>query len=58
MNVNGQLRYWTGEVLITPSLGTPLAGYFTERRAEGVYDDLYASILVLRKGSTAVVLIA
>ena len=58
MNVNSQLRYWAGEVLITPPLGTPLAGYFTERRAKGVCDDLYASILILRKGSKAVVIVA
>ncbi|MFC1714447.1 hypothetical protein ACFL6S_12330 [Candidatus Poribacteria bacterium] len=58
MDKNGQLRYWTGEVLITPPLETPLAGYFTERRAKGVYDDLYASILVLEKSNSTVVIIA
>jgi len=58
MNANGQLKYWAKEVLITPPLGTPLAGYFTERRAKGVYDDLYASILVLKKSNSTAVIIA
>jgi hypothetical protein len=34
-----------------------LAGYFTERRADGVYDDLYATICILEKGGGTVVLV-
>ncbi len=45
-------------VLITPPLGTSLGGYFTDRKAEGVFDDLYASILVIQKGSDRIVWIA
>jgi neutral ceramidase len=45
-------------VRITPPLGTSLAGYFTDRKAEGVYDDLYASAIVLDDGGSRVVLVA
>ncbi len=47
-----------GAVAITPPLGTSLAGYFTDRKAEGVLDDLYASILVIQRGASRVVWIA
>jgi hypothetical protein len=47
----------SGSVCITPPLGTALAGYFTERRAEGVYDDLYSNICIVQQGNGKVVII-
>lgn len=35
--------------IITPPLGTLLAGYDYERHAEGVHDDLYARVVVIEK---------
>lgn len=44
-------------VKITPPLGTPLAGYFHERIAERVRDDLYARVMTLtnKDGESVVV---
>lgn len=46
------------EVVITPPVGTALAGYFTPRISEGVIWDLKAKALVAGEGETAVGLIA
>src|SRR5947209_13862074 len=45
-------------VVITPPLGTPMAGYYSPRGAEGVHDDLQAKALVLDKDGTRVALVA
>ena len=50
-------EYAASSVKITPPMGTSLAGYFTERYAEGVYDDLYAKILVIKNGSSRIIII-
>jgi len=52
------LRCASTSVVITPPLGTSLAGYFTDRKAAGVLDDLYASVLIVEKDGAKVVLIA
>ncbi len=52
------IEYFATSIVITPPVGTPLAGYFTPRRAKGVYDDLYASILVLRRDGRIAVFVA
>jgi len=52
------VKYAASSVRITPPMGTSLAGYFTERYAEGVYDDLYAKILIIKKGPSRLILIA
>jgi neutral ceramidase len=41
-------------VKITPPKGAPLAGYYYNRAAEGVHDDLYAKTLVLEQDGTRV----
>ena len=43
---------------ITPSLGTPIVGYFEERRAKGVLDNLEANALAVSDGERTAVLIA
>ncbi|HEX6971919.1 MAG TPA: neutral/alkaline non-lysosomal ceramidase N-terminal domain-containing protein [Limnochordia bacterium] len=40
------------EVVVTPPLGTGMAGYFRERSADGVRDDLYSRALVVSQGDT------
>lgn len=52
------LRTGTAAVNINPSTGTPLAGYYSQRGAEGVIDDLYAKAAVLDDGRTKVALVA
>lgn len=41
------LRVGTAEAVITPSLGTFLAGYGNDRKSTGVHDDLYAKAVVI-----------
>ena len=54
----GELRVGAAAVVITPPLGTPMAGYYSPRGAEGVHDDLYAKALVLEKDGTKAALVA
>src|SRR5262245_23222568 len=54
----GDLRVGTAAVSITPPVGTPMAGYYTARAAEGVHDELYAKALVLEKEGTRAALVA
>lgn len=46
------------EKVITPPLGTSIPGYYHERLATGIKDDLYAKALVLEQGEMVVVWIA
>lgn len=41
------LKVGAASVDITPQLGTPMAGYYAERAADGVHDPLYAKVIVL-----------
>lgn len=43
------LKVGAASVDITPPLGTPMAGYYGERAAEGVHDPLYAQAIVLER---------
>lgn len=52
-----QLCSGSSEVVITPPLGVSMAGYYHDRRADDVLDDLYAKALVLRSGSTTAALV-
>ncbi|HKS38540.1 MAG TPA: hypothetical protein VJW76_15205 [Verrucomicrobiae bacterium] len=52
------LRTGTAAVNINPATGTPLAGYYRQRGAEGVIDDLYAKAAVLDDGRTKVAFVA
>lgn len=54
----GHVGCAVSSVLITPPMGTSLAGYFTDRKAKGVYDDLYAKILLIKKGPSMAIIIA
>src|SRR3954463_9861978 len=48
----GELKVGSAAVVITPPIGTPLAGYYETRISQGVHDDLYAKALVLECGGT------
>src|SRR5207302_5845547 len=45
-------------VVITPPLGTPMAGYYHARAAEGVHDDLYAKAIVLEEDGSKAALVS
>jgi hypothetical protein len=53
----GELRVGAASVVITPALGTPMAGYYSERAAEGVDDDLYAKALVFEQDGAKAALV-
>src|SRR6478672_4527243 len=52
------LRIGAASVVITPPLGTPMAGYYFARAAEGVHDDLFAKALVIEQGGVKAALVA
>ncbi len=54
----GDLRAGAAAVTITPPMGTPMAGYYSERGAQGVHDDLHAKAIVLEQGGTTAALVA
>jgi neutral ceramidase len=45
------------EVVVTPPLGVAMAGYFEERLAEGIRDNLYSRALVISQGETHMALV-
>lgn len=53
-----KFRAGFAHVDITPPLGTPIVGYFEERRAKGVLDSLEAIAVAFSDGERAAVLIA
>jgi len=52
------LNIGTASVKITPPLGTPIAGYYYERGAEGVHDDLYAKTLIVEMKGERVAIVS
>jgi hypothetical protein len=55
---SADLRVGAGAVKITPPPGAPMAGYYYNRAADGVHDDLWAKALVLELGSRRAALVA
>lgn len=53
----GELRAGAAEVVITPPAGAPMYGYYYNRGAEGVHDDLKAKALVLEKDGVMAALV-
>ncbi|MBM4032995.1 MAG: hypothetical protein FJ291_14585 [Planctomycetes bacterium] len=43
---------------ITPQIGVSLAGYFHDRRAESVRDELFAKVMVIESGGTRLALVS
>ncbi|HEV8293322.1 MAG TPA: hypothetical protein VGP94_15405 [Tepidisphaeraceae bacterium] len=54
---SAELRVGSSAVVITPPLGTPLAGYYNTRISDGVHDDLYAKAIVIECGGTRVAMV-
>jgi neutral ceramidase len=54
---SGELRVGAASVPITPPVGTPMAGYYSERGAQAVHDDLYAKAIVIEAGGRAAALV-
>src|SRR3954452_24876042 len=54
----GDLRVGAVAVVITPEAGTPMAGDYSARAAEGVHDDLYAKAIVLEQDGSKAALVA
>lgn len=52
------LKAGAAVVVITPPAGIPMAGYYAERGARGVHDDLYARAIVVESGGRAAALVA
>ncbi len=53
----GELKIGKATTKITPPMGTPMAGYYFERGADGVLDDLFAKAMVIDDGQTKVALV-
>lgn len=51
------LRAGAGKVKITPPQGAAMAGYYVNRSADGVHDDLWAKALVLESGGRKAALV-
>lgn len=47
-----------GEAVITPPLGTSLAGFFHDRVAKRIRDDLHARAIVVEDGSTRIAIVS
>ncbi len=58
MQLAGELAVGFALIVITPPLGTNLAGYFYPRYAQEVLDDLFAQAVVIQAGDDVLVLIA
>ncbi len=54
----GDLKTGSAAVKITPPAGTPMAGYYYDRGADGVHDDLFAKAIVFEKDGTRAVVIS
>ncbi len=54
----GELRVGASSVVITPVTGTPMAGYYSPRAAEGVHDDLIAKAIVIESDGKKAALVA
>jgi neutral ceramidase len=52
------LRAGAAAVAITPPLAIPMAGYYSERGASGIHDDLFAKAIVVEQGGTTAALVA
>ena len=53
----GDLKIGAAAVKITPPVGIPMAGYYYERGADKIHDDLYAKALVIEKDNLKVAIV-
>ncbi len=57
MSHAGELRAGAAQTVITPPPGTPLAGYYALRPADGMLDDLHAKALVFEQDGVLAALV-
>jgi neutral ceramidase len=55
---SADLKIGTAAVRITPPEGTPMAGYYSDRGATSVHDDLYAKAMVFEKDGSRVAIVS
>jgi neutral ceramidase len=55
---SGEIRAGAAAIAITPPVGIPIAGYYSERGARGVHDELYAKAIVMEQGGATAALVA
>ena len=55
--MSAPFRAGAAEVLITPPLGISMSGYYNDRKADDVHDELYAHALVLESGEAKAALV-
>jgi neutral ceramidase len=53
-----ELQAGAAAIKVTPPAGMPMAGYYHARAADGVHDDLFAKVLVLKLGETQAALVS
>jgi len=54
LHISAELTVGAAETVVTPILRSPMAGYYFDREAEGVHDDLMAKAILFRQsGKTA-----
>jgi neutral ceramidase len=53
-----ELRAGAAAVAITPPPGIPMAGYYSERGAQGIHDTLFAKAIVIEQGGARAALVA
>jgi hypothetical protein len=51
------LKIGAAAVKVTPPIGTPMAGYYSERGVEKIHDDLYAKALVIEKDGVKIAIV-
>ncbi|RLD34106.1 MAG: hypothetical protein DRI73_04435 [Bacteroidetes bacterium] len=54
----GDLEIGASSVKITPPLGIPMAGYYHDRGAEKIHDDLYAKAIVIENDGVKVAIVS
>jgi hypothetical protein len=58
ITLNAQIRVGVGKCDITPPLGTPMEGYYIERLATNVHDQLFARAMVFEDSKNTFVFVA
>lgn len=56
--VAADVRVGAGQAVITPPSGAPMAGYYFNRSADGVHDDLLAKAIVIEKNGIKIAMVA
>jgi len=58
LSAAGEFKAGTAAVVITPKDGTPMAGYYSMRAADGVLDDLHAKAIVVEQDGAKAAFVA